>query len=56
MKLTKAENKFMAKLASQGGKARAKSLTPKRRHEIAIKAAVSRWVRVKAAQAQEAQV
>lgn len=56
MKLTKVELKFMAKLAARGGRARAKVLTPKQRHEIAIRAAVSRWARVKAAQAQEAQV
>jgi hypothetical protein len=56
VKLTKAEQKFMAKLAARGGRARAKVLSPKQRHEIAIRAAVSRWARVKAAQAEQAQV
>jgi hypothetical protein len=35
--------KYLRKLASAGGKARKKSLTAKRRKEIARKAAKARW-------------
>jgi hypothetical protein len=47
---TRSERKVLQRLAARGGRARAKSLSPKRRHEIAIKAAVSRWARVKSQQ------
>ena len=56
MKITKLEHSFLMKLASRGGRNRAKVLSATRRREIAIKGAAVRWARVKAAQAQAAQV
>lgn len=51
MRLTKAERDFLRKIGKRGGKAggpkggkaRAESLTPERRKEIARKAAQARW-------------
>jgi len=41
--------KYFAKFGKQGGKARAKKLTPKQRTESARKAAQARWAKKKAA-------
>jgi hypothetical protein len=41
--MTKDRKDYAAEFARKGGKARAKSLTPGRRKEIARNAAASRW-------------
>jgi len=40
-----AVKKYFAKITSEGGKARAKKLSPKRRKEIAQQAAAARWAK-----------
>jgi len=40
---------YFAKFGREGGKARAKKLTPARRQEVARKAAQARWAKRKAA-------
>jgi hypothetical protein len=42
-RLSKAAKALSKKGASLGGKARAEKLTPERRKEIALKAALARW-------------
>lgn len=46
-KVSKSEHKFLMKLASRGGRNRAKNLTAKRRREIAIKGAAVRWAKAR---------
>jgi general stress protein YciG len=41
--MAKTRKEFAAEFARKGAKARAKSLTPEQRKEIARKAAVARW-------------
>lgn len=55
MKISAAERKFMRRVARRGGHARALSLSPERRREIAVHAITTRWARVRAQQASEQQ-
>lgn len=50
MKLSKSQHSFLMKLASRGGRKRAKVLSATRRREIAIKGAAVRWAKVRATQ------
>jgi hypothetical protein len=45
VRLTSAELKVVRRIASIGGKARARSLTPARRSEIARLGAITKWTR-----------
>ena len=45
--MAEAKKQVYAELSSSGGKARAASLSPRRRKEIARKAVKARWAKVK---------
>lgn len=47
MALTKEARDYFAKEGKRGGKARAKSMTPKERSEAARKAVAARWAKQK---------
>jgi hypothetical protein len=44
---------YFAKFGKQGGKARAKNMSPERRKEIAAKAAKARWAKARQKKAKE---